>query len=74
MADREYIRPPQKVDFGDISESAFRYYQQVAQVLNELKTDLQGMSTYADNAAAVAGGLSVGEIYNTATGEVRIVV
>jgi uncharacterized protein YcfJ len=28
----------------------------------------------SDNAAAVAGGLSVGEIYATATGELRIVV
>lgn len=30
--------------------------------------------TYADNAAALAGGLSVGQFYKTATGEVRIVV
>ncbi len=31
------------------------------------------LSTYADNAAAVAGGLSVGELYKTATGEVMVV-
>ena len=30
--------------------------------------------TYADNAAAVAGGLVAGDIYKTATGELRIVV
>jgi hypothetical protein len=31
------------------------------------------LSTYADNAAAVAGGLRVGELYKTATGEVMVV-
>ena len=30
--------------------------------------------TFADNAAAVAGKLSIGDLYQTATGEVRIVV
>jgi len=30
--------------------------------------------TYANNAAAVAGGLAVNRLYKTATGEVRIVV
>lgn len=30
--------------------------------------------TYADNAAAVAGGLVAGDVYKTATGELRIVV
>jgi hypothetical protein len=28
---------------------------------------------YANNAAAIAGGLKVGELYSTPTGEVRIV-
>lgn len=32
------------------------------------------LATYADNAAAVSGGLTVGTQYKTATGEVRIVV
>jgi len=31
------------------------------------------LPTYADNAAAVAGGLRVGELYKTATGEVMVV-
>lgn len=31
------------------------------------------LPTYADNATAVAGGLSVGEMYKTATGEVMVV-
>lgn len=30
--------------------------------------------TFANNAAAIAGELSVGDIYQTATGELRIVV
>lgn len=32
------------------------------------------LPTYADNAAAVAGGLQVNQLYKTATGELRIVV
>ena len=32
------------------------------------------LATYADNAAAIAGGLPVDRIYKTATGEIRIVV
>jgi hypothetical protein len=35
---------------------------------------LQGLSTYANNAAAIAGGLAVNDVYKTATGELRIVV
>jgi hypothetical protein len=32
------------------------------------------LKTYANNAAAIAGGLAVDDIYKTATGEIRIVV
>lgn len=32
------------------------------------------LPTYADNSSAVTGGLSVGTVYKTATGEVRVVV
>ena len=32
------------------------------------------LPTYANNAAAVSGGLAVNSIYKTATGEIRIVV
>ena len=35
---------------------------------------LTGLSTFADNAAAVAGGLAVNNVYKTAAGELRIVV
>jgi len=32
------------------------------------------LKTYANNAAAIAGGLAVDDIYKTSTGEIRIVV
>jgi hypothetical protein len=32
------------------------------------------LQTFADNAAAIAGGLVAGDTYKTASGEVRIVV
>ena len=35
---------------------------------------LQGLSTYASNAAAITGGLAADDVYKTATGELRIVV
>jgi len=35
---------------------------------------LTNLSTYANNAAAVAGGLPEGAVYKTSTGELRIVV
>ena len=35
---------------------------------------LQGLSTYANNAAAIAGGLVADDVYKTSTGELRIVV
>lgn len=35
---------------------------------------LQGLPTFANNAAAIAGGLFADDVYKTATGELRIVV
>ena len=35
---------------------------------------LTSIPEYADNADAVAGGLEVGSLYKTATGEIRIVI
>jgi len=35
---------------------------------------LTALPIYADNAAALAGGLIAGDVYKTATGELRIVV
>ncbi|MEE4464170.1 hypothetical protein V2S84_19000, partial [Azotobacter chroococcum] len=34
---------------------------------------LPSLETYADNAAALAGGLTAGKLYKTATGELRVV-
>lgn len=36
--------------------------------------NLSNLPTYADNASALAGGLVDGDVYKTATGELRIVV
>lgn len=41
---------------------------------NRVKTVHVAPDTYADNASAVSGGLTVGTLYKTATGEVRVVV
>jgi len=35
---------------------------------------LTNLPVYANNAAAVTGGLIVGDVYRTSTGELRIVV
>lgn len=35
---------------------------------------LTALPEYADNSAALAGGLIAGDVYKTATGELRIVV
>ena len=35
---------------------------------------LLNLPVYADNAAAIAGGLAVNDVYKTSTGELRIVV
>ena len=38
------------------------------------KLNLTGLSTFADNASAISGGLTGGDVYKTSTGELRIVV
>ncbi len=35
---------------------------------------LLSLGTFADNAAALAGGLALNDVYKTATGELRIVI
>ena len=74
MADREYIRPPQQSEFKGVGIAGFIYMQQVANKINELLTMKSDLETYADNAAAVAGGLAVGTWYKTSAGAIRIVV
>lgn len=43
-------------------------------ILTSRGAALKGLPTYADNAAAIAGGLSVGDLYKTASGGLNIVV
>ena len=56
---------------------AFALYTQQQQNPGPVRANtlnLSGLSVYANNAAAVAGGLAVDDVYKTATGELRIVV
>jgi len=77
MADKEIIRTPFQPEFANITQAGFRFLQQVAEKINNATArivTIETPPTYADNAAAVTGGLAVGSFYKTATGEVRIVV
>jgi hypothetical protein len=42
LADREYIRPPQRVDFGAIKDAAYRFFLQIANKVNEV-SDSSGL-------------------------------
>lgn len=56
---------------------AFALYTQQLQNPGPVRANtlnLSNLSVYANNAAAVAGGLAVDDVYKTATGELRIVV
>ena len=56
---------------------AFALYTQQQQnpgLIRGTTLNLSNLPTYADNAAAVAGGLADNDVYKTATGELRIVV
>jgi hypothetical protein len=56
---------------------AFALYAQQQQNPGPVRADtlnLTGLSVYANNTAAVSGGLTVNDVYKTATGELRIVV
>ena len=46
------------------------FFQPLVQAVNLLTP----AGTFANNAAALAGGLLVGQVYQTAAGEVRVVV
>ena len=46
----------------------------IQEVFNFIFENGNLLSSYVDNAAALSGGLIVGEIYRTPTGEIRIVV
>lgn len=49
-------------------------FVEVTQFGGDTQDRLMDLPTFADNAAALAGGLVVRQVYKTATGEVRIVV
>ena len=62
-------KPPPEGD----SKGWYRWYYRVAEILNSWSgTYVKG--TYADNAAALAGGLVVGDVYKTATGVLMVVI
>ena len=42
--------------------------------LSGTTVSLANLPTYADNSAAVTGGLSVGDLYKTTGGDIKIVV
>jgi hypothetical protein len=56
------------------SFSVFAQQTQVPGPQQATTLKLTDLLEFADNAAAIAGGLAVGDIYRTATGEIRIVV
>ena len=66
--------PPTLSDFligTDTSDADNTKNFEVADILALLGSTFQ---TFANNSAAISGGLAVGTLYKTATGEVRIVV
>ena len=62
--------------FNEVVRSFSVYLEQARNpgtaVFNTL--NLLNLPTYANNAAAVTGGLSVNDVYKTSTGELRIVI
>jgi len=44
------------------------------QTIQVALTAAQSAGVFANNAAALAGGLAIGQVYQTVTGELRIVV
>ena len=54
---------------ADMSLAKFGHLNAMLLLINAAKDNV-----YADNIAALAGGLTEGDVYSTATGEVRIVV
>ena len=50
-----------------------RAVDEVVDAIRRETNTAHALPTYADNAAAVAGGLAVGRLYKTGTGEVMVV-
>ena len=61
---------------ADMSLAKFGHINAIVDAVNTLESSVTSIqnNVYANNAAAIAGGLAVGALYSTATGEVRIVV
>lgn len=71
--------PPQNYDQGYFAQlvrnfSVFAQQSQVPGPQQATTLKLTNLPVFADNAAALAGDLAVGDVYRTATGELRIVI
>ena len=71
--------PPRDYDQGYFSQlirsfSVFAQQSQVPGPQQATTIKLTNLPEFADNAAALAGDLVEGDVYRTATGELRIVV
>jgi hypothetical protein len=71
--------PPRDYDQSYFSQlvrnfSIFAQQSQVPGPQQATTLKLTNLPEFADNAAALAGGLSEGDVYRTSTGELRIVV
>lgn len=59
------------INFGGSTDPGAGVFNFVGKV-NSTTLNISALPVYADNAAAVTGGLVVGDIYRTTTGEVRV--
>ena len=71
--------PPAEYSKAHMSQliQAFALFAQQVQNVGPVQADtlkLTNLLIFADNAAAIAGDLVDGDVYKTATGELRIVV
>ena len=67
------INPPFESDVKpQVTSSGYRWFLQTSEEIN--KTAHSSIPVYADNTAALAGGLVAGDFYHTAGGDVKIVV
>jgi|TARA_R110001592_G_scaffold61447_5_gene187258 hypothetical protein len=74
-----FAQAPSQYDQNYISQvtRAFSVYAQQMANPGPVRADtlnLTGLSVFANNAAALTGGLVENDVYKTATGELRIVV
>jgi len=66
--------------FNDAGSAGSNYLQitrsgsSISRIIFLEKVRITGISTFADNTSAISGGLGTGDIYKTATGELRIVI